>query len=236
MESFSLLAKVLWAPGETMLVVSKKPLILAPLALICVFSLLTGAAVVTKVDAGEMTVRQIERSTQAGSMSEEAKEQIKQRVNSPMIKGITVASTVVSPLLIITLVSAIYFGIFTMLGREGGFKAYFAVTSFAFIPGIFRQLAAVLTAFVVPSSSIMPDELGSLSPAVFLDRDAVSPILFAGVNLIDVVSIWILILLAIGFGFLTRRSLSKGARVAAVVIPFLCYAGFRLALAALRGV
>ena len=236
MEGIGLLAKVLWAPGEAMFLISKRPRILAPLLLICMFSLLTAAAVLTKVDTGEMTLRQIERSTQAGSMSEEAKEQLKQQMNSPMMKGFTVASTVAGPLAVIAMVSLVYFGIFTLLGRDAGFKAFFSVTSFAFVPGIFRQLAAGLTAFVVPSSDIMPDELGSLSPAVFLDRDAVSPVLFAGVNLIDLVSIWIMILLSIGFGFLARRSLSTGARIAAVIGPFLLYAGLRLALAALRGV
>ena len=82
----------------------------------------------------------------------------------------------------------------------------------------------------------MPDELGSLSPSVFLDRDSVSPVLFSAVSTIDLVNIWILALLVIGFGFVTRKSVSKTTRTAAVLAPFLVYAGFRLSLAALRGI
>ena len=190
----------------------------------------------TKVDAADLAMRAIERSPQGANLSDGAKEQIRQRMNSPAVKGFTLASTVLGPLLIMAVVSVIYFALFTMIGREGSFKAFFSITAFAFVPGIFRQLAAMLTAFVVPSSSIMPDELGSLSPAVFLDRDSVSPVLFAGVNMIDLVSIWILILLGIGFGFVTRKSLSKTMRASAVFGVFLVYALLRLGLAALRGV
>ena len=82
----------------------------------------------------------------------------------------------------------------------------------------------------------MPDELGSLSPSVFLDRDAISPVLFTAVSSIDLVTIWILTLLVIGYGYVTRKSLSKAARAGAVVGVFLVYAALRLAYAAISGV
>ena len=236
MQSVGLLFKVLWSPGEVMLLLSKEPKIVTPIVFLCLFSMLTGAVVMTKLDAAELAVRAIERSPQGASLSDEAKGRIRERMNSPVVKGFTFATTVIGPIIAIALVTALYFGLFTMLGREGGFKAFFSITAFAFIPSIFRQLAAVLSAFVVPVSSIMPDELGSLSPAVFLDRDSLSPVLFAGVALIDLVSIWILILLVIGYGFVTRKSLSKTARAGAVVGVFLVWGVLRLLLAAVRGV
>ena len=88
---------------------------------------------------------------------------------------------------------------------------------------IFRQSAIVLTACFVPSSSIMPDELGSLSPAVFLGRDSLSPAVFAMVNTIDIVSIWILALIIIGFEFVTRNAVSRAVRAGAVIGVFLIY-------------
>jgi hypothetical protein len=234
MESFGLLWKILWAPGEAMFLVSKNPRVLVPIVFLCVFSLITGALVMTRLDAGEMALRAIESSPQGANMPAEAKTQIVQRLNSPFWRVLTLSMSALGPVFIVVLVGSLYFGIFTMLGREGSYKAFLSVTAFAFIPGIFRQAAAVLSAFVVPSSSIMPDELGSLSPAVFLDRDSVSPVLFTGVSLIDLVSIWILILLVIGYTFVTRKSMSKATRAVAVVSVFLVYAAFRLALAGLQ--
>ena len=236
MQSISLLLKVLWSPGEAMFLLSKNPRIAVPIIFLCLFSLLTGAVVLTKVDSAELAMRTIERSARGGQLSEEQKAQFRERMNSPLFKGFTIVSAVVGPVVVITIVAGLYFGLFTMLGREGSFKAFYSITAFAFIPSIFRQLAVVLSAFVVPASSIMPDELGSLSPAVFLERDSVSPVVFAGVNTIDLVSIWILILLVIGYGFVTRKSLSKTTRAGAIVGVFLGYVALRLAYAAMTGV
>lgn len=236
MQSIGLLFKVLWSPGETMSSLSKNPRVLAPMLFLALFSLLTGAAVLMKIDSGELAMRAIERSTQGRNISEEQKALIRRQVNSPFVKGLTFVSTGIGPLFVVLVVAAIYFALFTMLGREGGFKAFFSITAFAFVPSIFRQLAAVLSVFVIPPSSLMPDELGSLSPSVFLDRDSISPVLFTAVGAIDVVSIWILALLVIGYGFVTRKGLSKTTRAAAVLGVFLIYVGLRLALAAIRGV
>jgi len=236
MQSVGLLFKVLWSPAEAMSLLSKNPRVIAPIVFLCLFSSLTGALVMTKVDAAELAMRAIERSPQGANLPAEAKENIRRQMNSPLMKGFTRVSTVIGLIVSIVIVAAIYFALFTMLGREGGFKAFFSITAFAFIPTIFSQLAAVLRAFTIPSSSIMPDELASLSLGVFLDRDSVSPVLFTGVNMIDLVSIWVLILLVIGYGFVARKSLSKTTRAAAVVGMFLVYAGLRLLLAGIRGV
>ena len=228
MRTIGLLLKVLWAPGEAMFLLSKNPRILVPILFVALSSLVSGIIVTTQVPAGELAMRAIERSPQGANLSDEAKEQIRQRVNSPAARTLTIVSTSLGPVLVLLIVAVVYFGLFTVVGREGSFKAFFSITAFAFVPTIFRHFTAILSALVVPPSSIMPDELGSLSPAVFLDRDSVSPVVFAGVNTIDVVSIWVLCLLIIGFGFVTRKSLSKTARSGLVIGVFLAYLVVRL--------
>jgi len=236
MRTIGLLFKVLWSPGEAMFLLSKNPRVLVPLLFVVLTSFASGIIVMTKVPPAELAMRAIEQSPQAANLTNEAKEQLRQRVNSPAVQVVSLVSAGVGPVVLLLIVTVIYFGIFTMLGREGSFKAFFSITAFAFVPIIFRHFAAILNAFVVPSASIMPDELGSLSPAVFLDRDSVSRVLFTAVNMIDVVSIWILCLLVIGFGFVTRKSLSKAARAGAVFGVFLIYVMLRLLLASVRGV
>jgi hypothetical protein len=236
MQTIGLLFKVLWSPGETMFLLSKNPRVLAPLLFSCLFSFASGTVMAKKLDLAELTIRQIERSPQASNLSDQQKDLMRQQMNSPLVKGFTFVSTAVGPIVIILLVTVIYFVLFTILGREGGFKSFVSITAFAFIPLIFRQLAGVLSALFLPSSAIMLDELGSLSPAVFLDRDSMSPVVFAAVSTVDLVSIWILALLIIGYGFVTRKSLSKGTRAASVIGVFLVFVALRLALAAIRGV
>ena len=236
MQTIGLLLKVLWSPGEAMFLLSKNPRVLVPILFSCLVSFATGTVMVTKLDLAELTIRQIERSPQAANFSDQQKDLIRQRMRSPVVKGFTFVSTAITPVVIILVVALIYFALFTILGREGGFKGFVSITAFAFVPLIFRQLAALLSAYFLPASAIMLDELGSLSPAVFLDRDSMSPVLFTAVSTIDLVSIWILALLIIGYGFVTRKSLSKGVRASTVIGVFLVYVALRLAVAAIRGV
>jgi Yip1 domain len=234
MQSISLLFKVLWSPGEALFFLSKNPKVLTPILFLILFSIVTGAVLVTKLDSAELTMRALERSR--SNLSDEQKAQLRRQMGSPVVKVFTFVSAVVGALLVVLIVAGIYFALFTMLGREGGFKAFLSITAYAFVPTIFRSLAAVLSAYVVPPSSLMPDELGSLSPAVFLDRDAMSPVVFTAVNTIDLVTIWVLILLWIGYGFVTRKSLSKVSRAAAILGVFMLYVALRLVSAAVRGI
>jgi len=234
MQSISLLFKVLWSPGEALFFLSKNPKVLTPILFLTLFSTVTGAVLVTKLDSAELTMRALERSR--SNLSDEQKAQLRRQMGSPVVKVFTFVSAVVGALLVVLIVAGIYFALFTMLGREGGFKAFLSITAYAFVPTIFRSLAAVLSAYVVPPSSLMPDELGSLSPAVFLDRDAMSPVVFTAVNTIDLVTIWVLILLWIGYGFVTRKSLSKVSRAAAILGVFMLYVALRLVSAAVRGI
>jgi len=234
MQSISLLFKVLWSPGEALFFLSKNPKVLTPILFLTLFSIVTGAVLVTKLDSAELTMRALERSR--SNLSDEQKAQLRRQMGSPVVKVFTFVSAVVGGLLVVLIVAGIYFALFTMLGREGSFKAFLSITAYAFVPTIFRSLAAVLSAYVVPPSSLMPDELGSLSPAVFLDRDAMSPVVFTAVNTIDLVTIWVLILLWIGYGFVTRKSLSKVSRAGAILGVFLLYVALRLVSAAVRGI
>jgi hypothetical protein len=235
MKGIGLLFKVLWSPGEAMFFLAKNPRILTPLLFLSLSSLLTAIAVQTKVRFGELYMNMIARSPQAARMPEEAKAQMQRLMSMPAIQGVFVGSAVVIPLLLVVFVAALYFGLFSMLGREGGFKAFISITAFAFVPMIFSQLAGVVRAFVVVPSSLMLDELGSLSPATFLNRDSTSPMLFSLVNSLDFISIWILILLVIGYGFVSRKGVSKATRTLVVFGVFLLYVGLKLAGVAMQG-
>jgi hypothetical protein len=66
---------------------------------------------------------------------------------------------------------------------------------------------------------------------VFLDKTEVSKVVYALASVVDVTSIWIMILLVIGYKFVTSRSVGKGLRTVAVVIPYIF---FSLIIAGLR--
>jgi len=235
MKGIGLLFKVLWSPGEAMFFLSKNPRVLTPMVFLSLSSLLSAIAIQSKVRFGELYMNMLARSPQAARMPEEAKAQLQRVMSLPAVQGVFVVAAVVFPLLIVLFVAALYFGLFSMLGREGGFKAFISITAFAFVPMIFSHLAGVIRAFVVVPSSLMLDELGSLSLATFLNRDSASLSMFSLVNSMDFISIWILILLVIGYGFVSRKGVSKAARTAVVFGLFLLYVGLKVAATSLQG-
>lgn len=234
MQSIGLLFKVLWSPGEAMFLLSKSPRVVVPIAFLSLSSLVAAIAVQTKVQFGELYMNMMARAPQAAQMPEEQKAQMQRLMSSPVLQGLFLVMAVVGPLLLVVVVTLIYFAVFSMLGREGGFKAFLSITAFAFVPAIFSQLAMVVRVFTVPPSFLMFDELGSLSPSTFVDRDSSSPLLFATVNSIDFVSIWILILLVIGYGFVMRKSLSMATRATATIAVFMVYQAIKLGFVALQ--
>lgn len=233
MNSFRLLLKVLWAPGDAMFLISKNPRVLAPLILLTVVSLAVSIVTFTKIDAGELALRQLERSGRAQQMTGEQKERV--LTQSRRLAPLFIATAAIAPLIIITLAAAIYFAIFTIVGREGTFKTFYAVTAFAYVPLVVRQLAAMIQVSMLPPSSIVPQELGSLSLAVFLDPTSVSRLVYAIALALDITSIWILVLLIIGFKFLTRRSVSTALRITGVAAAFLLFSGIGVGFQMLQG-
>jgi hypothetical protein len=226
MRTIVLLFKVLWSPAEVMSVVAKNPCIGLPLLLLVGCSLASTAVVLTKIP--DLPLSAIERSPQGMNISDEAKDRLRQQADSPATWIFTMVLGGARPVFVLLIVSGIYFLVFTIIGRQEGFRAFFSITAFAFLPTVFRQSVVVLSAWFVPPSSIMPDELGSLSPAVFLDRDSISPVVFAVMNMVDIVSMWVLALMIIGYAFVARRTVSRTVRVGAVIGVFLIYAAGRI--------
>jgi hypothetical protein len=227
MQTISLLFKVLWSPSEVMFRLSKSPRVLAPMLWLCAFSFVSSAIVTIKVDPADLAVRAISQSPGEADLSADQK---------ALVRDFALVSAALTPLLLSIVVTVVYFALFTPIGREAGFKAFFSITLFACVPLIFRQLASVVAAFVIPSAAITADKLGNLSPALFFSRGGMSPVLFAALSTLDLVSLWILALLTIGYGFVVRKTLSGATRSCAVGGVFLVYFGLRLTVAAVSGV
>src|SRR2546422_11455567 len=113
MRSVGLLLKVLWAPGEAMFLLSKNPRLLVPILFVALLALVSGIIVTSKVPAAELAMRVIERSPQGANLSDEAKEQIRQRVNSPAARTLTIVSTSLGPVLVLLIVAGLSFGLFS---------------------------------------------------------------------------------------------------------------------------
>jgi hypothetical protein len=217
MEGIALLFKVIWSPGEAMLRATKRAsTAFAPVLLLSLAGIAVTVFMFSRINMADMTFRALEQRRGAQQLTQEQKDRIIQTSNSSFAKAFTLIASAVGPALSIACVALIYFAIFTLVGRNGLYRAFFAITAFAFVPLLIRHIAVAITVSVVPQSSLQVDEIGSISPAIFLDRGAVSPALFTIFNQLDIVSLWILTLLVIGFRFVVPRDVSTTTRTACV--------------------
>src|SRR5262245_41635141 len=123
MQSIGLLFKVLWSPGEAMLLLSKTPRVLVPMAFGFLCALFGTILVWTHVNYNELNIRMLERSRFFANLSEEQKAQIRKNSSSPTRNMVAAPIAAVSSAIIVVVCAGIYFGIFTIFGREGSFKA-----------------------------------------------------------------------------------------------------------------
>jgi len=227
-----LLFKAFWAPGEALFKASKNvKSAWVPILLLMAVALTASVVIFTHVNVGEATLRMMDQSGRGRQLSPEQRANVARVTDSPMAHNIGAATATIGPLLVITVVAVVYFGLFTLIGREGSFSQFWAVTAFAFAPALVRNIAGIATVLIVPSSQIMLDEIGNIGPSVFVDRTAVSNKLFTAAAQLDVISIWILTLLIIGYGFLVLKGVSALTRSVCVVLVFLIYVSIRIALA-----
>src|SRR5262249_11887941 len=119
METIGLFFKTLWSPAESMFQLSKKPRVLVPLIIVAILQLGVGLVSLSRLDFGQVALRQIERSPQGANMSEEQKQNAV-RV-SRRLAPVFIAFGTIAPALFITIAAGFYFGIFSMVGRTGEF-------------------------------------------------------------------------------------------------------------------
>jgi hypothetical protein len=115
-------------------------------------------------------------------------------------------------------------GVFYLLlgmGRGIPIKPFFAVTAFAFIPGAIRSIAMIGTILFAEPTTETLSRAGAISPIWLVDPANVSQTLYQALAKVDVLTIWILVLLIIGYGFVLRDRVSPALRVSAVVGAYL---------------
>lgn len=91
------------------------------------------------------------------------------------------------------------------------------VTAYAFVPRIVEAILNAVQALLLDASSMTSHYALTLSPARFLNPDATSPVLLTLVGRLDLFTIWITVLLAIGLSVTGKIPRSRAAVAAALV-------------------
>lgn len=221
------LGGVLFSPGETMKSIAERPDWVVPLIVLIVLSLAANILTTPKIDfVTEMREQMLEQ----GAPEEKVEE---------MVEGMGKFQKFMAPLTVITIpiflviIAGVLFGAFKLFGGAGGFLAAFAVTVYSWMPLLIKGL--ITTAVVMPRESVAASELQTIvrSNLAFLADPKESPAAVALLSSLDVFTTWSVILLIIGFAFVSRFSRAKAA---AIIVPmWLFYVLVKTGLASLQG-
>jgi hypothetical protein len=139
-------------------------------------------------------------------------------------------------LIYVLITAAVLMGTFNfMMDAQVSFSQSMAVVMYGWLPGILSSILAILAlAFGDPEGFRMDNPIGT-NPAHFMDPASTPKFLYAMLTSVDVISLWIVVLIGVGFALNAKKKISTGSAIATVAVWYffakLCGAAF----AALRG-
>jgi hypothetical protein len=182
-----------------------------------VFSLISGFVIVQKIDMEQLVRHRIEQSKFAQSRLEQASPE--QREQSLRIQVISnKVGFFVRPLfglLFALITAAILMAIFNFgFAAEIPFKRALAVVLYAAVPiAVVRSALLCLSLLVSADTSAIDPDINPIAtnPAFFMERATASKFLYGLVSGLDVLAIWSVFLLGIGFAMAsTNPKITKG--------------------------
>ncbi len=204
MRGFYQAFRVIWMPSPTLSEATAQPVIVAPVFIPTLFAALTSLVVYFKFQPADSTLRGV------------------------WMTGLVFS--VLGPAVAVVVVSGLFFAICSCFGRSRSYRSFLSVTALGFVPTAFYHLAQGIVLLGAGSPGMPSVQVGRLSLARFLDSDSVSADLFVGASMIDVVSIWVIVLLVVGYRLLGGDS-SPRLGPAVVIGGWVVYAALRITLA-----
>jgi hypothetical protein len=221
---------VLFSPGETFADIVRKPDWFLPYILLTAMSIVVCYFLVQKVDWAAFQRKQIESSSFTSNLTEDQKEQAVAR-NVKFTVPITYAIGVLGPIISILIFTLVYWGSFNVLKGAGlRFGTSFSITCYALMPGV---VGAVLTTIILILKRVGDADPQRLAPASlgnFLAGDAPKWLVALGSSF-DLIWIWTLALLAIGYAAANPRKITKGSAFSVVVGIWLLWVVIKVGLA-----
>jgi hypothetical protein len=208
--SFARIFGVFFSPDETFASIARRPTWAAPLIVLIVLSIGSGLILSKRVDWAAPARESMESRT---DISAEQKEQA-MRMAGAMGKVIAYAGPVFL-VIIMLIVSGILLLAFRILGGEGTFLQAWSATLYAYMPNVIKSIIVLAVMLIKGGAAISPMALATVvrSNPAFLFDPKTNPMAFSLATNFDIFSIWVMVLMIIGFAHLARVSKGKSAAI-----------------------
>jgi len=122
-----------------------------------------------------------------------------------------------------------------MMDAQVSFSQSMAIVMYGWLPGVLSAILSMLALQFGDTEGFRMDNPIGTNPAHFMDPATTSKFVYAMLTSIDVISLWIVVLIGMGFALNAKKKISTGSAIASVAVWYfiakLCGAAF----AALRG-
>ncbi len=183
------LYEVLYAPARVFGAMVQKPRWLAALLAVVLVTVAVTAVIMKPIVMPE----QMERIAKNPNISEEAREQILAKMDSPMVLWSGIIGALVSQPVLLLIVALAYWGVFSFLGGRGGFGHMFSAAVHGALVSIPASLIKVPLMFAMGTAKV------HASLALLLSPDVEETFIYRMLAQVDLFAIWSLVIMAVGF-------------------------------------
>src|SRR6476646_6847041 len=228
------LVNTFFAPSKTFIDIRRNASLLVPLLLISIFSISFFVMVDKKVGFEQVARTMLANNKAIQQLDPAQQEQAYARTAIGLKVGEYAAPIFI--LIYVLVIAGVLMATFNfMMAAQVYFGQSMAIVMYGWLPGI---LSAILAMFALAFGDVegfrMDNPIGT-NPAHFMDPATTSKFLYAMLTSIDVISIWMIVLIGMGFALNAKKKISTGSAITVVAVWYfiakLCGAGF----AALRG-
>ncbi|HEY6252904.1 MAG TPA: YIP1 family protein [Candidatus Angelobacter sp.] len=222
------------APSKTFADIRRNASWWVPWLLLGIIGLAVGMLVGKKVNWEQVVREQMENGPRASQFESASKEQQDQQV----ALGVKIGKALVYAAPIFSLIGGLIVAAILMAAFNFGFEASvpytrsLAIVFYGWLPGIVHALLILLIVLLKPAlEGVNLANPVATNLAYFMDKASSSKFLYGMAGAVDVITIWCIVLIGIGFAVnAAPKKLSRGAAISTIVVLFLIY---KLALSAL---
>lgn len=228
---FGRIVGAFFSPGPTFEDIVRKPNWLVPMALIVLMSLVAIIALNSHFNWRDYISQQIEKSPRAAQLSAEAKEK-QVEVSAKISPIVAYVFGLLLPICGILVIALILWGAFSIMAGVGTtYKTALAIVSYAVVPAsIISTILFITVLFLKPVGMFDLDNPIATNAAALLSDDA-SKWLVALCKNLDLLELWKLVLLSVGFAAVSPKKLKGGKAYSIVFGAFIVYLVLRVGIA-----
>jgi Yip1 domain len=211
------LVNTFFAPSKTFIDIRRNASWWVPFLLISIFSVSFLMMIDKKVGFDQVARTMMASNKAIQQLGPEQQEQAISRAAVGLKVGEYGAPIFV--LIYILITAAVLMATFNfMMDAQVSFGQSMAIVTYGWLPGIITTILTIFTlSFGDPEGFRMENPVGT-NPAHFMDPASMSKFVYSMLTSIDVISLWIIVLIGIGFAVTAKRKISTGAAIGTVAV------------------